>query len=70
MPMIPLAPFGRTGHLSTRAIFGAAAFWSTTPSEAAPVLDVLLEHGINHIDAAASYGEAGKSVGPSMSRRR
>jgi aryl-alcohol dehydrogenase-like predicted oxidoreductase len=70
MDMIPLAPFGRTGHLSTRAIFGAAAFWSTTPAEAAPVLDVLLEYGINHIDAAASYGEAEKCLGPWMPQHR
>jgi aryl-alcohol dehydrogenase-like predicted oxidoreductase len=70
MNMIPLAPFGRTGHLSTRAIFGAAAFYSTTPAEAAPVLDVLLEYGINHIDTAASYGEAEKCLGPWMPRQR
>jgi aryl-alcohol dehydrogenase-like predicted oxidoreductase len=68
--MIPLTPFGRTGHLSTRAIFGAAAFWSTTPAEAEPVLDLLLRYGINHIDAAASYGEAEKCVGPWMPRNR
>jgi aryl-alcohol dehydrogenase-like predicted oxidoreductase len=70
MTMIPLAPFGRTGHLSTRAIFGAAAFYTTTPDEAAPVLDVLLEYGINHIDTAASYGEAEKCLGPWMPRHR
>jgi len=68
--MIPLAPFGRTGHLSTRAIFGAAAFYHTTPAEATPVLDILLEYGINHIDAAASYGEAEKCVGPWMPHHR
>src|SRR5512135_1540341 len=71
MTMIPLAPFGRTGHLSTRAIFGAAAFYSTTQqSEADPVLDILLEYGINHIDTAASYGEAEKRLGPWMPRQR
>jgi aryl-alcohol dehydrogenase-like predicted oxidoreductase len=69
--MIPLAPFGRTGHYSTRAIFGAAAFYSTTQqAEADPVLDVLLEYGINHIDTAASYGEAEKRLGPWMPRQR
>jgi aryl-alcohol dehydrogenase-like predicted oxidoreductase len=69
--MIPLAPFGRTGHHSTRAIFGAAAFYSTTQqSEADPVLDLLLEYGINHIDTAASYGEAEKRLGPWMPRHR
>jgi aryl-alcohol dehydrogenase-like predicted oxidoreductase len=68
--MIPLAPFGHTGHLSTRAIFGAAAFYSATQAEADPVLDVLLEYGINHIDTAASYGEAEKRLGPWMPRQR
>ncbi|HSD82226.1 MAG TPA: aldo/keto reductase, partial [Anaerolineae bacterium] len=68
--MIPLAPFGRTGHLSTRAIFGAAAFWSTPQKEADAVLDILLQFGINHIDVAASYGEAELHVGPWMPRYR
>ena len=68
--MIPLAPFGRTGHLSTRAIFGAAAFYSASQAEADPVLDILLEYGINHIDTAASYGVAEKRVGPWMPRHR
>ena len=68
--MIPTAPFGRTGHLSTRAIFGAAAFYHMAPAEAAPVLDLLMEYGINHIDTAASYGEAEKCLGPWMPRHR
>jgi aryl-alcohol dehydrogenase-like predicted oxidoreductase len=70
MTMIPLAPFGRTGHLSTRAIFGAAAFWTTPQKEADTVLDILLQFEINHIDAAASYGEAELRVGPWMPRHR
>lgn len=56
--MIPTQPFGRTGHTSTRIIFGAAAFWKCTPAIGERTLDMLLEHGINHIDVAASYGEA------------
>ena len=68
--MIPLASFGRTGHLSTRTIFGAAAFYSATQAEADPELDILLAHGINHIDTAASYGEAEKRLGPWMPRQR
>jgi aryl-alcohol dehydrogenase-like predicted oxidoreductase len=68
--MIPLLPFGRTGHLSTRAIFGAAAFYTATQAEADPVLDILLEFGINHIDTAASYGEAEKRLGPWMKQHR
>ncbi|MGD8968999.1 MAG: aldo/keto reductase, partial [Anaerolineae bacterium] len=52
--MIQKRPFGRTGHVSTRTIFGAAALWSVTQEEADRVLDVLLEYGVNHIDTARS----------------
>ena len=56
--MIPRAPFGATGHDSSRAIFGAAALGSVAKSDADRTLDLLLEHGVNHIDVAASYGDA------------
>lgn len=68
--MIPLQPFGRTGHTSTRIIFGAAAFWKCTPAIGERTLTMLLEHGVNHIDVAASYGEAEDHVGPWMERHR
>jgi aryl-alcohol dehydrogenase-like predicted oxidoreductase len=51
-------PFGATGHDSSRVIFGAAALGSVSKRDADDALDVLLEHGINHIDVAASYGDA------------
>src|SRR5918911_5017470 len=56
--MIERAPFGATGHESSRAIFGAAALGSVSKADADRTLDVLLEHGVNHIDVAASYGDA------------
>src|SRR3954453_2129565 len=56
--MIERAPFGATGHDSSRAIFGAAALGSVSKGDADRALDLLLEHGINHIDVAASYGDA------------
>jgi aryl-alcohol dehydrogenase-like predicted oxidoreductase len=68
--MIPKKPFGRTGHESTRVLFGGAALWSVTQAEADATLDLLLEHGINHIDTAASYGEAERRIGPWMKRYR
>jgi len=68
--MIPKAPFGRTGHMSTRIIFGAAALGRVTQEEADRTLDLLLQHGINHIDTAASYGEAEDRIGPWMPRYR
>src|ERR1700709_179015 len=56
--MIERAPFGATGHESSRVIFGAAALGAVSKPDADRTLDVLLEHGINHIDVAASYGDA------------
>jgi aryl-alcohol dehydrogenase-like predicted oxidoreductase len=61
---IPLAPFGRTGHQSTRVLFGAAALSSVTQDVADRALEVLLEHGVNHIDVAASYGDAELRIKP------
>jgi aryl-alcohol dehydrogenase-like predicted oxidoreductase len=61
---IPKLPFGRTGHDSTRIIFGAASLSRVDQDEADRALDVLLEHGINHIDVAASYGDAELRVAP------
>jgi aryl-alcohol dehydrogenase-like predicted oxidoreductase len=62
--VIAQAPFGGTGHESTRTLFGAAALGALTQAEADPTLDVLLEHGINHIDTAASYGDAELRLAP------
>lgn len=68
--MIEKLPFGRTGHMSTRTIFGAAALSQVTQAEADRILDVLLHHGVNHIDTAASYGDAELRIGPWMGRYR
>jgi aryl-alcohol dehydrogenase-like predicted oxidoreductase len=56
--VIAKAPFGRTGHESSRAIFGAAALSHVSHADAERTLDLLLEHGVNHIDTAASYGDS------------
>lgn len=50
--------FGRTGHMSTCTIFGGAALSHATQEEADRTLEVLLQYGVNHIDVAASYGDA------------
>src|SRR3954453_23470360 len=65
---IPTMPFGRTGHQSTRIIFGAAALGRVTQDVADRALDVLLAHDINHIDVAASYGDAELRVAPWLKR--
>ncbi|HEY6201696.1 MAG TPA: aldo/keto reductase [Candidatus Limnocylindria bacterium] len=62
--MIPLAPFGSTGHRSTRTLFGAAALSRVTQEVADGVLDLVERHGINHIDTAASYGDAELRIAP------
>jgi aryl-alcohol dehydrogenase-like predicted oxidoreductase len=66
--VIDAAPFGATGHDSSRVIFGAAALASVSKGDADRTLDVLLEHGINHIDVAASYGDAELRVASWLSR--
>ena len=68
--MIAKAPFGSTGHQSTRTLFGAAALSDVTQAEADRTMELVLDHGINHIDVAASYGDAEVRLGPWMERRR
>jgi aryl-alcohol dehydrogenase-like predicted oxidoreductase len=68
--MVAKSPFGRTGYESTRTIFGAAALGSVPQREADAALEVLLEHGVNHIDTAASYGESELRLAPWLKSRR
>ena len=67
--MIERLSFGRTGHESSRTIFGAAAL-RVSQEVADAILPLLLEHGVNHIDVAASYGDAELRLGPWMERHR
>jgi aryl-alcohol dehydrogenase-like predicted oxidoreductase len=62
--------FGRSGHMSTLAIFGGAAFGEISQQEADKVIQLVIEAGINHIDIAPSYGQAEERVGPWMKRER
>lgn len=62
--------FGRTGHRSTVAIFGAVAVADADQKTADAALDLLLQAGVNHIDVAPSYGEAESRLGPWMRRER
>jgi aryl-alcohol dehydrogenase-like predicted oxidoreductase len=65
---IEQAEFGRTGHQSTRVIFGGAALAAVSQRVADETLDVLLSYGVNHLDLAASYGEAEVRVRPWLQR--
>jgi aryl-alcohol dehydrogenase-like predicted oxidoreductase len=66
--VIERAAFGSTGHESSRTIFGAAALSSVPHTDAERTLELLLEHGVNHIDVAASYGDAELRIAPWLKR--
>ena len=68
--MIQKQPFGGTGHQSTSIIFGGAAIGRVTQEVADAVLGLLSKYGVNHIDTAASYGEAELRIGPWMEGHR
>jgi aryl-alcohol dehydrogenase-like predicted oxidoreductase len=68
--MIEKIPFGKTGHLSSRTIFGSVSLGRASQSEADRVLDLLWEFGINHIDTAPKYGDAEWRLGPWMKKYR
>lgn len=68
---IERAPFGRTGHLSSRVIFGAAGIGTMKKQERADeLLPLLLQYGVNHIDTASSYGESELRLAPWLKRHR
>jgi aryl-alcohol dehydrogenase-like predicted oxidoreductase len=70
MSRIETHPFGLTGHHSSRAIFGSFALKDADPDQAAKVLDLLYQYGVNHIDTAPSYGDAELRIGEWMAYHR
>ncbi len=68
--MIATQLFGRSGHLSSRTIFGAASLGHVTQQEADHTLELLLQYGVNHIDVASSYGDAELRIAPWLARYR
>jgi aryl-alcohol dehydrogenase-like predicted oxidoreductase len=68
--MISKQTFGRTGHASTRILFGSYALSKATQADADHVLDILLGYGVNHIDTAPLYGNAEKRIGPWLEKHR
>jgi aryl-alcohol dehydrogenase-like predicted oxidoreductase len=68
--MMDSLPFGRTGHRSSRVIFGAAALGAMRQDRADRVLDTVLAGGINHIDTAASYGDSELRLAPFLADHR
>ncbi|UQZ86909.1 2,5-diketo-D-gluconic acid reductase A [Paenibacillus konkukensis] len=61
---------GRLGHMSSVVMFGAASLGQVTQEEADASISFALEHGVNHFDTAASYGDAELRMGPWMPRVR
>ncbi len=63
-------PFGRTGHMSTRVILGAAALGGMSQQRADATLEIVDRAGINHLDTAASYGESELRLAPFLAEHR
>lgn len=68
--MIERRLFGRTGHASTVTLFGGAALARASEAEADRTLELLLRHGVNHLDTAARYGDSELRIGAWMPRHR
>ena len=63
-PTIQTRRLGRTGHLSSLAILGGAAFWDSSPERTETAFRAALDSGINHLDVAPQYGRAQELLGP------
>ena len=62
--------YGNTGHMSSRILFGAAALGAMRQEKADSVLQMVLDAEINHIDVAASYGDAELRLAPFLQDHR
>ncbi len=67
---LPSAPFGRTGHNSTRVIFGAAALGAMSQGRADDTIELVRAAGVNHFDTAASYGDSELRLAPWLQDHR
>jgi aryl-alcohol dehydrogenase-like predicted oxidoreductase len=56
--------------MSTIVIFGAFAVGQLNQREADETMELILAHGVNHIDVAPSYHEAELRLGPWLERHR
>ena len=61
---------GRTGHESTVVTFGTAGIGRVSQEVADKAVEQILEHGVNHIDIAPTYGEAMERMAPWMPKIR
>ena len=68
--MLATAPFGRTGHQSSRVIFGAAALGAMSQERADATIAAVSSAGVNHVDTAASYGDSELRLAPWLQDHR
>lgn len=61
---------GRTKHNSTIITFGTYAIGYVDQHQADHAIQLALDHGINHVDIAPSYGHAMERIAPWMSEIR
>jgi predicted aldo/keto reductase-like oxidoreductase len=61
---------GRLNYSSSVVMFGAASLGEVTQEEADASISYALDHGVNHFDTAASYGDAELRMGPWMPKIR
>src|SRR6056297_2904110 len=61
---------GETGHDSTVMTFGAIALNWLEQEGANQMVELLLDHGVNHFDVAPTYGDAELKLGPKLRQHR
>ena len=61
---------GKTGQMSSILALGGAAIGTVTQAEADAAITMAMEHGINHIDVAPSYGDSELRIGKWMPEHR
>jgi len=70
MHQIEKHPFGKTGQMSSRTIFGSVCLNGLSRDDTDRTLELLFQYGINHIDTAPRYGNAELQIGPWMKHHR
>ncbi|QQE77873.1 aldo/keto reductase [Alicyclobacillus sp. SO9] len=61
---------GRLEYMSTTVMFGAASLAAVTQDEADKSIEFAVNHGVNHFDTAADYGDSELRLGPWMPKIR
>lgn len=62
--------FGRTGHMSTVAILGCFVFNKSNREETDRIMQKVMEHRVNHLDIAPTYGIAEELMAPWIEKYR